>query len=315
MPTAVWWIVTFAVASLGTLVLGLFTKWVDRKVTARVQWRVGPPWYQPVADIVKLLGKETLVPEHAGAGFLLAPVVAFAAACVAASLIWAANVNPEAGFVGDIIVVLYLLAVPSLMIILGGSASGNPHAAVGASREMKLLLAYELPLILSIVAVIIGAEGQATLSLGAIAQSRMNGVLPSIACVVGLIISIFCIQAKVGLVPFDIAEAETEIMSGPFVEYSGPPLALFYMTKAMLFAALPAFLVTVFWGGFGPGAAGWALGILKYLVVVVVMVLMRNTNPRVRIDHAMTFFWFGLTPIGIVMLALAMIGTTGAAAP
>ena len=315
MPTAVWWIVTFLAASLGTLVLGLFTKWVDRKVTARVQWRVGPPWYQPVADILKLMGKETLIPEHAGGGFLLAPIVGLAATCVAASLIWAANVNPEAGFVGDVIVVLYILAVPSLMIILGGSASGNPHAAVGASREMKLLLAYELPLILSIVAVIVGAEGKATLSLGAIAQSKMSGVLPSIACVVGLIISIFCIQAKMGLVPFDIAEAETEIMSGPFVEYSGPPLGVFYMTKAMLFAILPAFLVTVFWGGFGPGVTGWLLGILKYLVVVVVMVLMRNTNPRVRIDHAMKFFWFGLTPIGIVILALSMLRTAAAAAP
>ena len=311
MGTAVSWILLFVVASLGTLLLGLISKWVDRKVTARVHWRVGPPWYQPFADVLKLLGKETLLPEHAGVGFLLAPVAGLAATCVAAAIIWSANLNPEAGFVGDLIVVLYLLAVPSLMIILGGSLSGNPHGAVGAAREMKLLLAYELPFILAILAVILGAKGARTFSLGAIAHSEMRGVLPQIACVLGFLISVFCIQAKLGLVPFDIAEAETEIMGGPFVEYSGTPLAVFYLTKAMLFATLPVFLVTVFWGGFGPDVAGWALGLVKYLVVVVIMVLMRNTNPRIRIDHAMKFFWFGLTPIGILAVALSMAGWVG----
>ena len=311
MSNALWWVIAFLVASFGTLVLGLITKWIDRKVTARVQWRVGPPWYQPFADVVKLLGKETLLPEHAGPGFLWAPLVGFAATCVAVTLLWAASLRPETGFVGDIIVVFYLLTIPSLMIVLGGSLSGNPHASVGAAREMTLMCAYELPLFLAILAVILGLRSPAgdawpTLSLGAIAQGEMRGVLPAIACVVGLIISIFCIQAKLGLVPFDIAEAETEIMGGPFVEYSGAPLAVFYMTKAMLFAALPVLLVTVFWGGFGPGGIGWVLGFLKYLVIVVIMVLIRNTNPRVRIDHALKFFWFGLTPLGILALALSV---------
>jgi len=198
--------------------------------------------------------------------------------------------------------------IPSLMIILGGSLSGNPHASVGAGREMKLMLAYELPLILAVFAVILGAGGARTLSLGELAGRDMRGVLPAIACVLGFLISVFCVQAKMGLVPFDIAEAETEIMGGPFVEYSGAPLAVFYMTKAMLFATLPAFAVTVFWGGFGPGVGGWVLGFLKYVVIVVLMVLMRNTNPRVRIDHALKFFWFGLTPVGIVAAAFGMVG-------
>lgn len=303
----------FVAASAGTLVLGLLTKWVDRKVTARVQWRVGPPWYQPFADALKLLGKETVVPEHAGAGFLLAPVVGFAATCVAAAMLWAASVRPQESFVGDLVVVLYLLAVPSLMIVLGGSLSGNPHASVGAAREMKLLLAYELPLVVAAVAVVVGMappeEGVLrTLSLGAIAGGEMRGWLPALACVLGFLVSIFCVQAKLGLVPFDIAEAETEIMGGPLVEYSGPPLAMFYLTKAMLTATLPVFLVTVFWGGFGPDAVGWAVGFLKYLLIVVVVVLIRNTNPRVRIDHAMKFFWFVLTPAALVALVLAAAG-------
>jgi len=309
MRDALWWIGLFIVAPAATLVLGLITKWVDRKVTARVQFRVGPPWYQPFADVLKLLGKETIVPEHASPGFLVAPVVGFAGAFLAVGILWSAILRPEAGFVGDVIVVLYLLAIPSLAIILGGSFSGNPHASVGAGREMKLMLAYELPFLLAVLAVVFGAKGGAVLSLGAISRAEMSGALPSVACVLGFIVSIFCIQAKMGLVPFDIAEAETEIMGGPFVEYSGPPLAMFYLTKAMLFAGLPLFLVTVFWGGFGPGAGGWILGFVKYLVVVVLMVLMRNTNPRVRIDHALKFFWFGLAPIGCVALALSVAGS------
>ena len=308
MPTSVKWLLLFLLASVGTLILGLISKWVDRKVTARVQWRVGPPWYQPIADVLKLLGKETILPENAGLGFLLAPVVGLAATCLAATMIWMANVQPEQVQVGDLIVVLYLFAIPSLMIILGGSLSGNPHAAVGAGREMKLLLAYELPFVLAILAVIFAAAASPTLSLGAIRGNEMRTVWGAAACVVGFLISIFCIQAKLGLVPFDIAEAETEIMGGPFVEYSGAPLGVFYLMKAMLFAVLPVFVVTVFWGGFGPGIVGWILGLLKYLVVVVLMVLMRNTNPRVRIDHALKFFWFGLTPIGVVILALALVG-------
>jgi len=306
MGTAIWWVLFFIAASLGTAVLGLLTRWVDRKVTARVQWRVGPPWYQPFADILKLLGKETILPEPAGWGFLLAPIVAFAATCVAAAIVVAANVRPEAGFVGDLIVVLYFLVVPSLMLVIGGSLSGNPHGAVGASREMKLLLAYELPLVLAVLAVVLGMSGGPTLRLGAIARAEMRGTLPAVASVLGFLIALFCVQAKMGLVPFDIAEAETEIMGGPLVEYSGAPLAMFYLTRAMLFALLPMFVVTVFWGGFGPHLRGWLLGAAKYLVVVGAMVLIRNTNPRVRIDHAMKFFWFGLTPTGFVAVALAV---------
>ena len=307
MHAAVQSVVLFIGASAGTLLLGLITRWVDRKVTARVQWRVGPPWYQPFVDVLKLLGKETILPEHAGWGFLLAPVVAFAATCLAAAVIVAANVWPERGFVGDLIVVMYLLVVPSLMIVLGGSLSGNPFGSVGAAREMKLMLAYELPLVLAVLAVVFGVTGGRTLRMGALAHASMNGPLPTLACVAGFLITVLCIQAKMGLVPFDIAEAETEIMGGPFVEYSGAPLAMFYLTRAMLFAVLPMFAVTIFWGGFGPDLAGWLLGFAKYLVIVVIMVLIRNTNPRVRIDHALKFFWFGLTPVGLVILTLSVV--------
>jgi len=298
------------VASAGAIVLGLALKWVDRKVTAMVQWRVGPPWYQPVADVAKLLGKETIVPQNARrTGFLLAPVVGFAATVVAAAILVGVNLDPRASFVGDLIVVIYLLTIPSLAVVIGGASSGNPHGAMGASREMKLILSYELPFILAMVPAMIA--GGWTFKLGAIIAAPAAGsAWLTVAKVIGFVVALMCIQAKLGLVPFDIAEAETEIMGGAYCEYSGPPLAVFYVTRAMLLAVLPALLVTALWGGFHFGSVGAAAAsILKFLLVVVVTVLVRNTNPRVRIDHAMKFFWFGLTPLALVAVVLALVGS------
>ncbi|MCK5271866.1 MAG: NADH-quinone oxidoreductase subunit H [Sedimentisphaerales bacterium] len=302
----------FAGATAGTLLLGLLSKWIDRKVTARIQWRKGPPWYQPFADVLKLLGKETIVPEAAGmTGFLLAPLLGFAAVSVAATILWVANFSPESGFVGDVIVVLYLLTVPSLALILGGSASGNPLASVGAGREMKLIISYELPMLLAVLSAIAGSTN--SFNLGGLAIAETNGLPATIGCVIGFIVILMCIQAKLGLVPFDIAEAGCEIASGPYIEYSGAPLAIFYLTKAMLLAVMPMFAVTVFWGGFSCTNADGdvsigniAASIGKYVLILVVLTLLRNTNPRVRIDHAMRFFWFIMTPLAVTGLVLSM---------
>ena len=302
-----WTIGMLVVGFLGTAVLGLAMKWVDRKVTAMVQWRVGPPWYQPVADIAKLLGKETIIPESARrAGFLLAPVAGFAAVTLAAAILWSVNLDPSRSFVGDLIVVLYLLTIPSLAVILGASSSGNPHAAIGASREMKLILSYELPFVLAMVPAMVA--GGWTFRLGDVMAGTTGGLF-TVAKALGFVVALLCVQAKLGLVPFDIAEAETEIMGGVYCEYSGAPLAVFYLTRAMMFAVLPMVLVTVLWGGFHFGSVpGAVASVLKYLLVIVVVVLVRNTNPRVRVDHAMKFFWFGLTPVAIVAVVLALIG-------
>ena len=291
-----------------TPVLGCVLQWIDRLVTARVQYRKGPPCFQPFADIAKLMGKETILPENARkTGFLLAPVLGFAAAALAGAILWNVNLNPGGdGFVGDLIVVFYLLTIPSLAIVVGGASSGNPHGAIGASREMKLILSYELPLILALMPAIIAANW--SLSLNAIATASSASIWMSLAMVVGYVVGILCIQAKLGLVPFDCAEAETEIMGGVYCEYSGPPLALFYLTRAMMHALLPMLLVTVFWGGLlGHGAlhiVGW---VALYLLAVVLICLIRNTNPRVRIDQAMKFFWYGMTPTAAAAVVLSLI--------
>ena len=306
----------FIAASVGTLVAGLASSWVDRKVTARVQYRVGPPLLQPVYDILKLMGKETLVSSRArGRGFLLAPVVGLAAGLVAASILWAANLWPAEGFLGDLIVVIYLLTIPAIAAIYGACASGSPHAAFGASREMKLLLSYELPLVLAVLVPVVqrvAAGGEPTFSIGALVahQAESGWTLFSLSGVLAAAVALVAMQAKLTLVPFDLPEAETELMAGSMLEYSGPPLAMIKLTRALLLAVAPVFLVTLFAGGVSDAASplAWLALAGKYVVVLVLVVLMRNTNPRLRIDQTVRLFWFGLAPAAALALVLAWVG-------
>jgi len=308
----------FLVASVGTLAMGLVSSWIDRKVTARVQYRVGPPFLQPVYDILKLLGKETLVPARAqGRGFLLAPVVGLAAGAVAATILWVANVMPETGFLGDLVVVLYVLTIPAIAAIYGALASGSPHATFGASREMKLLLSYELPLVLAVLVPVVQMArapeaGGASFAIGAIVgyQAAHGWVLGSLSGLIAAAVALVTMQAKLTLVPFDLPEAETELMGGSMVAYSGPPLAMIKLTRALLLATAPVLLVTLFAGGVSDAASpmAWVAFAGKYVVVLVLVVLMRNTNPRLRIDQAVRLFWFGLAPLAAVALVLAWFG-------
>ncbi|MGB9742425.1 MAG: respiratory chain complex I subunit 1 family protein [candidate division WOR-3 bacterium] len=295
-------------------IAGLVLTWVDRFVSARVQWRKGPPFYQPFADLLKLLLKQTVVPEGAVRSvFLFAPLVGLAGMILVGMMLFYSNFNvivsQQSSFVGDIIVLLYLFALVPLAFIVGASASRNPVAAVGASREMTLYLGYELPFVLALLVPVVKVAqrwGVASgLRLGGIIayQQQFGPVLYSISGVIAAIIILFVIQAKLGYVPFDIPEAEQEIMSGVIVEYSGAPLAAFRLTRAMMFVLLPLFLITILWGGIRDW---WA--VLKLLLIVVLVVLMKNTNPRLTVHQALKFFWFILTPLGIVGLILAFIG-------
>lgn len=285
--------------------VGLLAGWVDRKVTARIQWRVGPPWYQNFIDIVKLLGKETIIPQGAAKlTFLLAPFAGLLSTIMVATITGLTVRSPLESFTGDLIVILYLLVIPAIGMIIGASSSRNPLASVGASREMKLVMAYELPFILSVIAVVIRSAG--SIQLGSILNHQINfgSNLASWSGALAFIVSIFCMQAKLGFVPFDISEAEQEIMAGVLIEYSGLPLAVFKMTKALLLYTMPLLLVALFWGS---SLSPLAL-IGKYTVLLVVIILIKNTNPRLRIDQALKFFWGPMTILAVMAVGLAVSG-------
>jgi NADH-quinone oxidoreductase subunit H len=283
-------------------VVGLLATWVDRKVTARLQYRVGPPWFQPFADLAKLLGKETIVPAGAARTvFLGAPLVGLASAALVGTLLWIATLNPGRTFIGDLIVVIYLLTLPSLAIIIGGSASRNPLAAIGASREMKLILAYELPFILAAATVIYRTQA---IQLGMIVghQATSGPLLWSLSGGLAFLAALLVVQAKLGAVPFDLAEAEQELAAGAIIEYSGPALAVIRLTRAILYFVLPLFLTVLFLGGID----GWFP--LKYLAILTLIILIKNTNPRLRIDQALRFFWGPVTIIAAAGFVLALLG-------
>ncbi|MDP2940327.1 MAG: NADH-quinone oxidoreductase subunit H [Candidatus Omnitrophota bacterium] len=289
---------------LFTAVTGMLASWLDRKVTARIQWRKGPPWYQSFADFVKLLGKETILPQGAKWTFLLAPLLGLASITVVATLIGLTMINPKISFLGDLIVVIYLLIIPSLAVIMGGAASANPLASVGISREIKLVLSYELPFILAILVPIIKTGG--AIKIGEIIRYQISqgSVWFSLSGSLALFVAIICMQAKLGIVPFDMAEADQEIMAGPFIEYSGPSLAMFKLTRWMMLIWLPLFLIGLFWS-FSYNIF-WI--ILKYVALLVIIILIKNTNPRLRIDQAMRFFWGPMTLIAIIAVVLALFG-------
>jgi NADH-quinone oxidoreductase subunit H len=244
--------------------------------------------------------KETCVPAgSAKLLFLSAPLIGLAATTVASTIIWCSLLFGQQ-FVGDLIVVLYLLTMPALAVVLGSFASRNPLASVGGSREMKLVFSYELPFVLSVCVPIIKA--------GSIRLDRIlaeGAAVLSVSGIVALVVSILCMQAKLTLIPFDMPEAETELSGGAYVEYSGPPLGIFKLTRAMMLFTMPTFLVAVFCGGWSLNGLGF---VLWYVGLVVIVVLIRNTAPRVRIDQAVRFFWGPVTVAALVAVTLALLG-------
>lgn len=292
-----------------TATLGLLTSWLDRKITARLQYRVGPPLLQPFIDLVKLFGKETLVPAGASKMmFFSSPVVGLASVMIVATLVWVNNQNPQVGFLGDLIVVLYFLTMPSISLMMGGFASRNPLASLGASREMKLILSYELPFLLSVFVAVI--KTGFVIRLGEILsfQAEHAAVASSLSGGLALVVAVLCMQAKLGIVPFDAAEAETEIISGVTVEYSGVGLALFRLMKSMLLCTLPIFLIVLFLGGLRFDGIQIFYSVCKYVGLILAITVIRNTNPRVRIDQAVRFFWGPVMVLAVVAVVLALNG-------
>jgi NADH-quinone oxidoreductase subunit H len=285
-------------------VIGLLAGWVDRKLTARLQWRVGPPWHQNFTDIIKLLGKETIIPEGARFTFLFSPYLGLISAVLVTTYLGRSIISPLESFSGDLIVLFYLLAIPALASIIGASASRNPLASVGASREMKLVLAYELPFILSIITVIIRSNG--AIQLGQIIRQQLffGSNIFSFSGSLSFLVALFCMQAKLGIGLFDIAEADQEIMCGTLIEYSGLPLAIFKLTKAIMFYTLPLFIIVLFLGR----SLSPLFLIAKYLMLLTIIILIKNTNPRLRIDQALKFFWRIPTILGAIAVILALFG-------
>jgi len=291
-------------------VVGGLLAWFDRKITAQVQFRKGPPLLQPFYDFFKLLlVKETILPARGSRmTFLIAPVLGLFGATASGIFILLPLFNINIGFEGDLIVIFYLLTIPSLTYIIGALASGNPLASVGASREIKLIISYELTFLLFFAAIILKADQAMTMSGVIQAQAQTTPFIGSLSGVLLLIVGVFSIQAKLGMVPFDIAEAETEISEGSFIEYSGSVYAMVKLTKYIMLFILPALIVGFLMSGFNLEGLGILWAVLKVLAVVLLLTLIRNTNPRLKVKQAMRFFLIGMNALVIIAIVLTYLG-------
>ncbi len=293
---------------LFTSILGLIIGWVDRKVSARFTFRVGPPFLQNFNDFFKLLGKEaTLIKNSIHSLFIAAPFVAFGTLSLLATMI-GVTLFYGIGFGGDIFVIMYLMMIYSVMIVLGGASTGNIYSSIGAGREVKLLIGDELVFILVCLVPIIKSGYQLNLESIINFQASNGAFIGSASGILAFLLSIICIQAKMTMQPFDIPEAETEIVEGPLMEYSGPPLAFWKLNHFMMYVIFPFFLILIFLGGFNLTGLGILWFILKYVGIVVVMIIIKNTNPRIRTDTALNFFWKYASPIGLLAIILAILG-------
>ncbi|MDD5136910.1 MAG: NADH-quinone oxidoreductase subunit H [Candidatus Omnitrophica bacterium] len=286
---------------------GLAAQFVDRKLCARLQNRVGPPWFQPLADFIKLSAKEDIIPEEANPSmFKLMPVLAITAAITAIFYIPLWSVNPIYAFSGDLIVVLYLLTIPTLTFFLGGWYSTSLYSRIGAVRALTQLFAYEVPLLMSILAPALLAD---TWSLKEMSLFYSAHPFFWLFNILGFAISMIALLGKLEKVPFDIPEAETEIVGGTFTEYSGRLLALFRLgidIEQIVGAALLAAVYLPFGLGLGP-VAGFLLFVLKVLTIVCMLSILRTIFARLRIDQMISFCWKCLAPLAFIQLFIDLV--------
>jgi len=287
--------------------ISLFYEYFDRKLYARLQNRVGPPWFQPLADLVKLLSKETIIPRDADKR-LFSAIPMFALAAVVSSFLYVPIWDTVSlfPFNGDLIVVLYFLTVPTLAFFLAGWFSSSVYAELGAIRAMTQLFAYEVPFYMTLLAPAILAG---TWSVSGIAQFySMNHIL-ILLNIPGFAVSIFAVQGKLERAPFDAPDAETEIVGGTFTEYSGRLLAIFRMAVNIEMVVLAALISAVFIPLYfiDNATLNFTLFLVKISFVIFLLTLMKAALARFRLDQMVSFCWKVLTPISIFQILLCII--------
>lgn len=343
---------TISIAVFG-IVFGLIYKGIDRKISAHMQGRIGPPIRQPFRDVVKLFTKENIVPENSIPWiFNMAPFIGLISTISILLFLPIGGFNPILGglltnssgeplIFGDLILILYLLLIPSLALVIGGFASGSPYATVGAQREMATMIAYEFPLAIIIITIawVASSFGDkvmpfsvATLSTSpvwsnvAINDFTITTIVAAIFVLVGFILLLLSLvlvtPAELSKIPFDSPEAETEIAGGLLTEYSGRNLGLFYLMDAVKTIVMASLIVAIFFPyniynianlTGGELYLGAFVNIIFYLIKVLIVIIfsvtiIRVAIARLKIDQIVYTYWTWITLISLFGLVLIMFG-------
>jgi formate hydrogenlyase subunit 4 len=315
---------TLGLAAFG-IIFGLLYKGIDRKLSAHMQGRIGPPIRQPFRDVSKLFAKENIVPDHAIPWiFNLIPLIGLIATISILLYLPLGGFPALFAWGGDLIVVLYLLMIPSLALVIGGFSSGSPYAIVGAQREMATMIAYEFPFAIIIITIawkLLQKGGTHVFSFSTISATpvwnQVAGPLGFIGFGLLLLVLLLVTPAELSKIPFDASEAETEIAGGLLVEYSGRNLAMFYLTDGVKTVVMASIIVALFFPyNLSPfihleGYPGIALDVLFYLfkvflVILFSVTLIRVAIARLKIDQIVYTYWIPLTLASLVGLILVM---------
>ncbi len=285
------------------LASGLVYEWVDRKLVARYQNRIGPRWFQPLADIVKLLAKEEIVPKHVDPTlFRFLPIIGLTAALTAALYVPMAGLAPSFAFHGDLVAVLYLLSVLTLCLGLAGANTVDRFSLIGATRTLTQLFSYEAPFLLTLLQPAIMAGTWQISEINVYAQTHTWMILTQ---PVGFIVALVGLMGKLELPPFDAPEAETEIVSGALTEYSGRGLALFRIGKDVELVIGLTLISTFFLGGLGNPIAF----LLKTLALLLVMAGLQSLFARLRIDQTVGIWWRAGALLAVLQLLVLIVVT------
>jgi formate hydrogenlyase subunit 4 len=300
-----WPILTGLLNVATVLLVAPFCEGLLRKVTARIQSRQGPPVRQAYYDLLKLLGKEDIEAGESPWMQRVAVYLSLATVLTIACLVPMGLPAPM-NDAGDALLLIYLLTLAGVGTLLAGLAAGSTYSLLGISREMMTMIALE-PLFA--IAIGVGAIHAGSFRLDTVLHGAVYGAGFPWSGGVMLAVLLLSFQAFVQRVPFDIPEAETELMEGPLMEYSGPKLAMFkwaQMAKLVIYSAL---FVALFlpWGNELIFPLGWLIFWAKVFALVVLVTLVAATHARYRIDQAIRYF-AGLLAVALVALILASYG-------
>jgi NADH-quinone oxidoreductase subunit H len=296
------------------LLYALFLAFLDRKIVARMQQRIGPPLYQPFADLIKMLGKEVINPDGVDRTLFDAiPVVALAAVMTAFLYVPVIGYSPLA-FPGDLVMVLYLIALPTIALFLLGWLSRNIFSAIGGIRAVTQLFIYEVPFFLALLTPAIMAGSW---SISEIVLWQQQNFWIVFSQPIGFIVALIGLQAKLERTPFDIPEADTEIVAGPWTELTGRRLAFMHLTSEISLVVGSALIAALFLGGplipwtLSPpwlnGGVGFILFLVKTLAVLLILSSIKVATGRLRIDQLNDIGWKYIASAALVQVGIVLV--------
>jgi NADH-quinone oxidoreductase subunit H len=275
----------FFPGGLFILASGLAYEWVDRKLLARFQNRVGPRWFQPLADVLKLLSKEEVMPAGVNRVlFLGLPVIALAGALTAALYVPIAGFAPAFSFNGDLIVTIYMLSLLTLCLGLAGANTVNRFSLIGATRTLTQLFSYEAPFLLALLGPALAAG---TWQISRVNEFAGSHVLMAVVQPIGFLVALVGLMGKLELPPFDAPEAETEIVAGALTEYSGRGFALFRLGKNVELVVGLTLMASFFLGGVNTPLEF----LYKTVGLLLILAFLQSLFARLRIDQVVGLWW------------------------